>query len=318
MSIRNLKTLIAVAEHGTFTAAAESVFVTHAAVSQQMKALEEEWQVEVFDRSRRTPRLTPTGLALVAKAREIVEAYEGIVPSVLGDAGIRGELRLGAVPTTLTSLVPFGVASLKADHPELHVRVVSGLTLALTAQLERGMLDAAIVTLPPIIPKRLEWQRLAREPLELLAAREAGSDDPIELLRTRPYIRFTRGAVVGSMIESWLQRQGLTVAESMELETLEAVESMVHANLGVSIVPRQCVPSPSALPLKRLPLVPDTPCRELGLLSRTDTVKASIVNMLLKKLKETVERRGQPGAAAATAAATGRVRPASVPGPTGP
>lgn len=298
MSIRNLKTLIAVAEHGTFTAAAEAVFVTHAAVSQQMKALEEEWQVEVFDRSRRTPRLTPTGLALVQKAREIVEAYEGIVPSVLGDQGIRGELSLGAVPTTLSSLVPFGVATLKADHPELHVRVVSGLTAALTAQVERGVLDAAILTLPPIIPKRLQWQRIAREPLELLASREAESDDPIELLRTRPFIRFTRGAIVGSMIEGWLQRQGLTVRESMELETLEAVASMVHANLGVSIVPRQCVPSPSVLPLKRLPLAPDAPCRELGLLSRSDTVKASIVAVLLKKLKETVERRGQPSGVA--------------------
>ena len=293
MSIRNLKTLIAVAEHGTFTAAAEAVFVTHAAVSQQMKALEEEWQVEVFDRSRRTPRLTPTGLALVAKAREIVDAYEGIVPSVLGEEGIRGELRLGAVPTTLTGLVPFGVASLKAAHPELRVRIVSGLTADLTSQIERGMLDAAILTLPPIMPKRLQWQRIAREPLELLASPEAGTEDAVELLRTRPFIRFTRGAIVGSMIESWLQRQGVTVLESMELESLEAVESMVHANLGVSIVPRQCVPSPSALPLKHLPLAPDTPYRDLGLLSRSDTIKASVVSVLLKKLNETVERRGE-------------------------
>ena len=285
MSIRNLKTLIAVADHGTFTAAAEAVFVTHAAVSQQMKALEEEWQVEVFDRSRRTPQLTPVGRALVAKAREIVAAYDGIVPSVLGDEALGGELSVGAVPTTLTGLVPASIAMLKADHPQLHVRVVSGLTSALAGEIQRGRLDAAIVTRPQIIPKRLEWQEIAREPLELLASRQTESDDLMELLRTRPYIRFTRGAVVGLMIEEWLQRHGLNVVESMELETLEAVSSMVHANLGVSIVPRQCVPAPR---LKRIPLGPERCMRELGLLSRSDGIKDSVLRVLLAKLREAV------------------------------
>ena len=303
MSIRNLKTLIAVAENGTFTSAAEAVFVTHAAVSQQMKALEEEWGVEVFDRSRRTPQLTPVGRALVAKAREIVEAYEGIVPSVLGDEGIRGELSVGAVPTTLTGLVPAGVAMLKAAHDELHVRVVSGLTAALVGEVERGALDAAIVTRPPVVPKRLEWQEIALEPMELLASHETDSDDLMELLSTRPYIRFTRGAVVGLLIEDWLQRRGLSVSESMELETLEAVASMVHANLGVSIAPRQCVPAPTLLPLKRIPLGPEPCVRELGLLARSDSVKPSILRVLLAKLREAVRQGGAPAARPETAAA---------------
>ncbi|MEM8623667.1 MAG: LysR family transcriptional regulator, partial [Pseudomonadota bacterium] len=239
MSIRNLRTLIAIADHGTFTAAAEAVFVTHAAVSQQMKALEEEWQVRLFDRSRRTPVLTAEGRALVERARAVVAAYDGMVPSVLGDEGFRGELILGAVPTTLTGLVPQAVARLKAGHPELQVRVVPGPTADLMAELERHALDAAIVTRPPVLTRRQVWRPLAAEPLEVIAAPDSPTQDPVELLRSSPYIRFSRRAVVGAMIEDWLRGAGVEVVDSMELDSLEAIASMVHAGLGVSIVPRQ-------------------------------------------------------------------------------
>ncbi len=288
MSIRNLKTLIAIAEHGTFSAAAKAVFVTHAAVSQQMKALEDEWGIVLFDRTRRTPELTPVGHALVARAREVVAAYDGMVASVIGESGFRGELTLGAVPTTLTGLVPFAVAMLKEDHADLHVRVVPGLTTDLVSQVERAALDAAIVTRPPALTRRLEWRQIAEEDMELLASRETASDDPIELLHTNPFIRFSRQAVVGAMIESWLQEQGLDVEDSMELENLDAISSMVYANLGVSIVPKRCVATPNALPLKRLPLSPPPEPRALGLLSRSDTVKVRVLEVLVDKLRSAV------------------------------
>ncbi len=289
MSIRNLRTLIAVADQGTFTAAADSVHVTHAAVSQQMKALEAEWQVALFDRSRRAPELTPLGKALVARAREIVAAYDGILASVSGDAGFRGELTLGAVPTTLTGMVPFALAMLKAEHAELHVRVVPGLTTELAAQVERGALDAALVTRMAPLPRRHEWREVAHEAFELLAAREAASDDPAELLRSNPYIRFSRQAVVGAQIEAWLQAQGIEVAESMEISDLGIISSLVHANLGVSIVPRQSVAAPNPLPLKRIALSPGPEQRVLGLLARSDSVKLPVLDRLLDHLLKAVE-----------------------------
>jgi DNA-binding transcriptional LysR family regulator len=277
LTIRMLKTLIAVEENGTFSAAADAVFLTHAAVSQQMKALEEEWEVTLFDRSRRTPELTPVGHALVAKAREVVAAYDGIVSSVLGDPGLKGVLSLGAVPTTLTGLVPTTIARLKAGYHNLHVNVIPGLTLDLIRQVERGAVDLAIVSKPHFIPDNMLWFDIAEEPMELLAAREVESDDPIDLLRTQPFIRFSRHAVVGGMIETWLQEQKISVRESMELENLEAISSMVLFNIGVSIAPRPCV-SMNPMPLKHLPLGSGRDfTRNLGLVCRGDSVKVRMI-----------------------------------------
>lgn len=295
MSIRTLKTLIAVADHGSFTAAAKEVFITHAAVSQQIRALEEEWKISLFDRTHRTPELTPAGRALVSKAREVVAAYDNIVPAVLGNQGIEGPLSLGAVPTTLTGLVPLAVSKLKRDYPGLHVAVVPGLTTALVQQVERGSLDLAIVSKPQFIPRNLVWYDLAEEPLELLASLEAEGTDPFYLLKNSPFIRFSRQAVVGGLIETWLQENKIVVQESMELESLEAISSMVYCNLGVSIAPRTCVKASNALPLKHLPLCPGKgPSRILGCVSRADSVRIQAIDKMNVKLTTTIYERALP------------------------
>ena len=289
MSIRMLKTLVAIADHGTFSAAADTVFVTHAAVSQQMKLLEADWQISLFDRSKRTPQLTPAGRAAVAKAREVVAAYESIVPSIIGDDGLSGKLTIGAVPTTLTGLVPFAISMLKDAWPDLHVRVVPGLTISLMQQLERGALDAAILTKPHAMQQTHQWRVIADEPMELLASLETESDNPIELLQNNPFIRYSRSAVVGAMIENWLRDKSIIVKDSMELESLESISSMVIGNLGVSIVPKGCVITSNRLPLKRISLGPDTCIRQLGLISHLDSVKVRVLEVLQEQLLRAVK-----------------------------
>ncbi|WP_299736677.1 LysR family transcriptional regulator [uncultured Roseobacter sp.] len=280
MSIRTLRTLIAVHDHKTFSAAADAVYVTHAAVSQQMRGLEESWGVQLFDRSKRTPELTPLGRALVAKARDVVRAYDQMLPSVLGESSVSGEVKLGALPTTLTTLVPSAISMLVKTYPQVHVRLFPGLTNQLMSQLERGALDAALVTRPQLMPPGFEFREIAEEPLQLLASLDTGSDDPFELLSKHPFIRFNREAVVGHMIESWLQRKNIRVNEAMELDSLEAISSMVYANLGVAIAPRRAVQPNNPLPLKRLPLGEDAPIRRLGLAYPQDTARGRVLSEL--------------------------------------
>ncbi len=288
MSIRMLRTLIAVEKNQTFSAAAEEVYVTHAAVSQQMRALEDELGVALFDRSKRTPELTPIGRAIVAKARELVSAYDDIVPSVLGDEGLSGEVSLGALPTTLTGLAPLTVNLLKSKFNHLHVRVNPGLTMPLLAEIERGRLDAAIISRPPSLPAQITAKYLADEPMQLLAAPNTPDDDALNLIEENPFIRFNRNAVVGQLIENWLQDMNLRVEETMELESLEAISSMVAANLGVSIVPRTCVKSPNPMPVKRISLGDNAPRRQLVLIYRSDNPRTRILDGLYATLLEAV------------------------------
>ena len=286
MSIRLLKTLIAIEERGSFSAAAEAVFVTHAAVSQQMKALEAELGHALFDRSKRSPELTPLGRAFVAKAREVVDAYDTMIPSLVRDDEIAGELSFASVPTCLAGLVPLAVSILRDRYGQLQLSVRSALTHQSLVQIQRGFVDAALISLPANLPKGLEFAVIAEEEMQLLAAPRTRTEDPLELLATAPFIRFSREAVVGGLIDGWLQRNRVRVRETMELDGLEAISSMVMANLGVSIVPKRCVTSPNQLPLKRIPLGDEGPKRTLGLVWRSGSGKQRVTSELVKVLRE--------------------------------
>ena len=289
MSIRQLRTLRAIQMHGSFSAAATACHVTHAAVSQQMKALESMWDVALFDRSQRRPELTSTGKAMAAKADEILREYDGMLASVLGDSGFQDNFVLGAVPTTLTGLVPLALSLLRQRHADLHVVIYPAMSHQLMQQLDRGVIDAAIITRPSLLPQGLACFDIAAEPMQLLAPPETKSDEPFDLLRTHPFIRFDRNAIFGQMVESWLQQHNINVKESMELEGLEAISSMVMANLGVSIVPKRCVQSISPLPLKRLALSPDAPPRQLSLAYRDGNPKQAVIQAGEKALLDAVQ-----------------------------
>ncbi len=289
MTIRLLRTLVAIADVKTFSAAADVVHVTHAAVSQQMRTLEADLGIALFNRTTRTPKLTPAAHQIVAKARLLIAEYDNLVPSVLADGGLSSVVTLGAVRTTLTGLTPQAMAVLKSKFPEMVLHIRLGLTGSLLADIERGMVDAAIITKPHLMPVGVHFRELTQEPMQLIATLDEAEDDPFTLLRTKPYIRFDRNAVLGALIDNWIVSKGIRVSETMELDSPEAIASMVHANLGVSIVPSLAVRPYDSPEVKRLELGADAPARVLGLAYRKDQIKVRAVDELFDALISVIE-----------------------------
>jgi len=288
MSLTLLKTLIAISEQGSFSAAASFVGVSQAAVGQQMKRLEESLQVSLFDRASSPPKLNQLGHALVPKARDIIDAYDRLLDDLPGTENWSGELTLGAVPSTIRGLVPLSVKALMETAPGLRIRVVPGLSYDLIEQVERDALDAAILTEPSRISRSLSWQPFVEEPMVLLTSAEVEETDPHKLLENMPFIRHTRRATVGELADEWLSSNKITVNTSMEMESLESVASMVSYGLGVSIVPDICVPDPIFDGLQKIPLKPTARPRVLGMVTRHDCSKARLVERLLAEVKTTI------------------------------
>lgn len=291
MSIRHLKTLIAIADKGSFVEAAEAVFITQAAVSMQMKALEDELNMPLFDRTRRPPTLNEAGMSIVPKAREVVRNYEQLMETSAIFDKLSGQLSLGSVPTMLTGVLPTALASLRHSLPQLHIAVSSGLSSSLIAQVERGAIDAAIISEPPTERPGLSWTPFGIEPLIVIAPIDSPNDPPEVLLQTHPFIRFSKNAWVGQLIDEHLKNLGIVVNDTMELNTLEAISTMVYHGLGVSIVPQRNIQYPGALPLKRLSFTRKAPHRVLGLIEKENSAKAHLTKELITELAETMRKK---------------------------
>lgn len=237
MLIRSLRAFLAVSRCGTVAAAARQVHLSSAAVSVQLKNMEEELGVALFERTRRSLRLTAAGRQLVPLAEQMVGTYQQM--KALGDNGpLAGTLTLGVINSALTGVLPSLLRRIALDHSGLEIRVIAGISGDLTAQVESGVLDAAIVTQPSRrAGESLSFHPLYTEPFVLIMPSSVRYTGLSDVLASLPYIAFDRSTWAGSQIEEYLARRGMQARPAMELNALDAVTAVVSEGLGVSIVP---------------------------------------------------------------------------------
>ncbi|MFJ3221764.1 LysR substrate-binding domain-containing protein [Streptomyces sp. NPDC086783] len=146
LNLERLRTLDALARHGSVSAAAEGLHVTTSAVSQQMSKLEREVGQQLLAKNGRGVRLTDAGRLLADHAARILSQVELAQADLEAQRGqVAGELRLSAFPTAARGLFPAALAALRADHPGLRVRSSELEPEAGVAGVVRGDLDLAVV-----------------------------------------------------------------------------------------------------------------------------------------------------------------------------
>ena len=278
MDLRRLRTMVAIAEAPSFTAAGAALGLSHGAVSLHVKELEAELGVALVDRARRPPVLTDRGAALVEHARRMLAIADEIAG--LGSAtALVGTLAVGIVPSAMAGLAPPALAALRAAHPRLRLRIRAGLSADLALMVRSGELDAALTTAPEAAIPGLRAREAAREPLEAIAPAAAQGGDARALLQGRPFIWFSRRTWAGQMIERRIEEMGLGVDAAMEVDSLEAVEALVRHGLGVSVAPRRA--GAGRLGIRAAPLGDPPLWRALALLERHRNPRARLADALL-------------------------------------
>lgn len=238
MSIRAFRTLRAIGNYGSFARAGQAVGLTQSAVSLQVRMLEEEFGAALFDRSRRLPVLTEAGKIVLAKAEEVLALYDGIPEALSDENSLSGRLRIGAIQTALSGVLPDALVRLKRSHPRLRVHVSAGMSAGIANQVVSGELDAAITTEPVRpYPADVVWTKLYEDPFWLVAPANHHDQSSQKILSDLPLIRFDSQAWAGRMIERELRRLKLRVHDEMVLDSQDVILKMVEKGLGAAIIP---------------------------------------------------------------------------------
>jgi DNA-binding transcriptional LysR family regulator len=246
MEIRQLRAFVAIAELGTFTAAALRVHVTQAAISMQIRQLENELNARLFVRAPRRVMLTEAGEQLLHRARQILRDHDAALEEIAELAGAeRGRLRIGSASAMVTTdILPNLLKEVRKQHAGAEVSVVSGTSEALVQQILAGEVDLAFVSLP-VEARGINTERLSEDQLVAIASPRH------KLAKQRTISAYTlageklilgeRGGNTRRLIDQFFAQAGVTLQVSMELSRQAAIRRMVEEDMGVGIVPLQSV-----------------------------------------------------------------------------
>ncbi|MEM7521768.1 MAG: LysR family transcriptional regulator [Pseudomonadota bacterium] len=205
MRTQPFQTLRRILDVGSFSQAAQLENMTLSALSMQMKALEAELGVTLFDRQARPPRLTPLGRAIAETSSAFSAAEAQIRALCAAERGLAGRFTVGFIPTAGVRIMPPFLANVARAAPQAVLTTASGLSEELSQRVADGRLDAAVVTGVPELPANLAAHGLGRE--RMLGIGPTGSG--LNMLQELDFLHFQPASGIGRLITTILRQSDI-------------------------------------------------------------------------------------------------------------
>ncbi|MFF3890030.1 LysR family transcriptional regulator [Streptomyces sp. NPDC001914] len=289
---RELRVLVAVADAGGFSAAAEALGLTQSAVSHSVRGSERKIGAVLFDRGRTGARPTPAGDKAVAHARRVLRLLDLLTAEARGAArsnAAQGPLRIAAFRSAALHLLPPVLERLRARHPgiEPRVRIVREVGRGTAGEVADGKADMAIATLggSAPLPPGLVASGLLEEPYSLV--HPAGHTAP----RSLPLVDWAENC--GSYTRDWWAAQDWIPAATVEAEDDGAVLSLVSAGHGMAIMPALSL-SGAEDSVGITDLGAGRPTRRVGYVTTAELAGSAVVRALVRELRATVPQTVSP------------------------
>jgi DNA-binding transcriptional LysR family regulator len=302
MDLRQLAALVAVAEAGSFSAAARQLHTVQSNVSTHVARLERELGVILVDRA--SGELTEAGLAVVTRARQIqaeLDALAGDMASLHDE--VSGHVRLGVIGTTARWVVPPLLVAMTAQHPRVHLVVVDATTSSLLPQLVSGRLDLAIVNLPVEDPDIAIEQLFHEDPTLVTPLDHPLADhERVTLadIAAYPILLEPQGTNFRDVLDGQAHAEGLTLMPQAEIDGMRLLATLAFQGFGAALLPASAAPNWVGGDWRRV-MVDGIEGRTVGLARRRRGQLSAPARALREVIRQVIdaEAPSQPGLHAA-------------------
>lgn len=301
MNLRDLRYLVAVADHRHFGHAAEACFVSQPTLSTQIKKLERELGVELVERSPRHVMMTAVGAEVVERARVALREADDIVEVARRAKDPEsGTVRLGIFPTLAPYLLPHVVPQVHARFPDLELLLVEEKTEVVLQQLRDGRLDAGVLALP-VHDDHLHEEPLFTEDFLLavpsdhpLAATEGPASTSV--LAAEPLLLLEEGHCLRDQALAVCELTGTSERNDFRATSLETLRQMVGAGVGVTLLPQLAVapPVPPSDDVTLIGFAEPVPHRDIAMFWRTTSPFATFLTELAEVFRDLPDELVRP------------------------
>ncbi|ERP86616.1 LysR family transcriptional regulator [Alcanivorax sp. P2S70] len=282
-----LTAFMAVAETGSFSAAAERLFITQPAISKRIALLEQQLDARLFDRVGRQIKLTEAGNALMPRARQVLMDVEDMARAIHDLSGeVSGKLRIGTSHHIGLHRLPPVLRQFSRDYPKVTLDIHFIDSEEAWEGVLHGELEMGVVTLPPQPDNRLQSDVIWTDPLVFMCAPEhpLARQEHLTLEALTGHsailpspVTFTRG-----IVEKLFNEHNLKLDIAMSTNYLETIHMMVSIGLGWSVLPATMVDQS----VVQLPVEAPLPERELGVVTHPARSQSNAAKAFLKALRQ--------------------------------